>query len=453
MTQTVKIKRSAATASPVSLAQGEMAYSAVSDHLFIGEPGSGTVILVGGKRFTDMLDHTAGTVTPSSALIVDASSKLDILNVDNITLNGNAITSTNVNGDISITPNGTGDLVLDGMAWPQADGGAGQFLKTDGLGQLSWDSLPASSWTISGDTGSDTFSTGETLTYSGGTSVSTTITDNVVTINADVATTVARGVASFAAADFTVTAGAVEIKAGGVTNTQLVNSEITLAADGGAGFTKALGSTLTISGGTNVTTTTAGGVVTVNGLSDTAIRGLFSAGTGVGLASGVISIGQAVGVTDDVTFNDVTVNGNFTVNGTVTTVNTETLTVDDNIVVLNNNVTGVPTENGGIEIERGTSLNVAVLWNETTDEWEFTNDGSTYNSMLTTEMAQDIVGAMFSGNTETNIAATYQDADGTIDLVVATATTGSLGVASFDPLYFGVTAGAVTIENIDGGTF
>ena len=55
----------------------------------------------------------------------------------NLDVNGNIIVSTS-NGDIVITPNGTGDVVLDGQKWPQADGSANQFLKTDGAAQLSW---------------------------------------------------------------------------------------------------------------------------------------------------------------------------------------------------------------------------------------------------------------------------------------------------------------------------
>lgn len=76
--------------------------------------------------------------------------------------------------------------------------------------------------------------------------------------------------------------------------------------------------------------------------------------------------------------NDVIVSGNFTVNGTTTTVNTATLNISDNILVLNNDVTGTPTENSGLEVERGTATNVLFRWNESNDRWEFTNDGSTY---------------------------------------------------------------------------
>lgn len=52
-------------------------------------------------------------------------------------VDGNSIISTS-NGDIAITPNGTGSIVLDGLNWPQADGSSNQVLKTDGAGQLSW---------------------------------------------------------------------------------------------------------------------------------------------------------------------------------------------------------------------------------------------------------------------------------------------------------------------------
>lgn len=60
---------------------------------------------------------------------------------------------------------------------------------------------------------------------------------------------------------------------------------------------------------------------------------------------------------------------NLVVEGTTTTIHAETLTIDDNIIVLNNNVTGTPTEDGGIEIERGTSTNAVLIWDEDTDTW------------------------------------------------------------------------------------
>jgi len=72
------------------------------------------------------------------------SSSLGTIKVDNLQLDANAITSTNTNGDIAITPNGTGDVVIDGLKHPQADGSAGQFLKTDGSGQLAFATVDTS---------------------------------------------------------------------------------------------------------------------------------------------------------------------------------------------------------------------------------------------------------------------------------------------------------------------
>jgi hypothetical protein len=87
--------------------------------------------------------------------------------------------------------------------------------------------------------------------------------------------------------------------------------------------------------------------------------------------------------TGTVTAADVTLTGNLTVSGTTTTFNTETLTIDDNIIILNNNEAGTPSQNAGIEVERGTSTNVLLRWNETTDCWEFTNDGTNYQRIIT----------------------------------------------------------------------
>ncbi len=71
------------------------------------------------------------------------------------------------------------------------------------------------------------------------------------------------------------------------------------------------------------------------------------------------------------TSSNVVVGGNLTVSGTTTTVNSNEVNIGDNIIVLNSDETGTPSQNGGIEIERGTSTNVSLLWNETNDYWTF----------------------------------------------------------------------------------
>jgi len=141
------------------------------------------------------------------------------------------------------------------------------------------------------------------------------------------------------------------------------------------------------------------GVITYTGPSATEVRSHFSAGTGITLSGGQISIPQAVSTTSDVTFNDLVVSGDLTVSGTTTTLNTETLTVDDNIIVLNNNVTGTPSENAGIEVERGSSTNKTLIWNETDDKWTVGSerfDAGSIHSTFTGNLTGNVTGTVSS---------------------------------------------------------
>ena len=126
MSSIIKIKRTLSANLPSSLAQGEFAYiydtggansgaGGNGARLFIGDPSSPTnaPIEVGGEYFTNLLDHAHGTVTSSSAIITDASNKIDQLNIDNITIDGNTISTTNTNGNLVISPNGTGVIDVD----------------------------------------------------------------------------------------------------------------------------------------------------------------------------------------------------------------------------------------------------------------------------------------------------------------------------------------------------
>lgn len=136
-----------------------------------------------------------------------------------------------------------------------------------------------------------------------------------------------------------------------------ISTTLDIAADSGTDNGVVIGiDTLTVSGGTNITTSVSGDTITVD-------------------------------LDDSITLaGDLVVQGDLTVNGTVTTVNTETINLADNIITLNSNEAGTPSQNGGVEIERGTATNVSLIWNETTDRWSFTNDGTTfYNIPIPTE--------------------------------------------------------------------
>ena len=97
----------------------------------------------------------------------------------------------------------------------------------------------------------------------------------------------------------------------------------------------------------------------------------------------------------------VIVTGNLTVQGTTTEVDSTTVKIADNILTINAAVdqASAPILNAGLEVDRGSSANVSLLWNESSDTWTFTNDGSTYYdipSNISVSYAQTHAEAAFS---------------------------------------------------------
>ena len=280
MAVTLQIKRSTGSSAPGSLADGELAYTKGDNKLYIGDGSS--VRLIGGKAFNDLIDHNAGTLTASSALIVDSNKAIDDLIVGN-----NASTG----GSIQIkegTNNGTHHVQLKApnslsgniaFTLPSADGSADQVLKTNGSGTLSFATVNTS-FTLAADSGSnDTFNTGETLTFFGGEGIDTTVANNAITVAAEDATASNKGIASFSSDDFDVSSGAVTVKAAGITNAQLAgsianakltNSSVTIGSDaislGGSrtdinGLTSLDVDNITIDGNTVSSTNSNGNIV------------------------------------------------------------------------------------------------------------------------------------------------------------------------------------------------
>jgi len=103
--------------------------------------------------------------------------------------------------------------------------------------------------------------------------------------------------------------------------------------------------------------------------------------TDTGTGSVTVTVDGSTALT--VSSTGVVVAGNFTVSGTTTTVNSNTVSVADNILTLNSDTTGTPTQNAGIEVERGDEANTQVRWNEGSTKWTFTNDGAVYYPMAT----------------------------------------------------------------------
>ena len=229
MATVLKIKRSSGVAAPANLGQGEMAYTYgtgtqgnLGDRLFIGtgtEDGSGNaanVHVIGGKYFADLANHVGGVLTASSAVITDSNNAIDQLLVGNNASAGGGIKfneATN-NGAHSVLLKSPASLAADvSLTLPATAGSDGQYLKVDGSGNLSFAAVASGAFTISDGSTTDNFSTGETLVFAGGEGITTTVSDNNVSIAAEDATETNKGIATFDGTDFTVSSGDVTINA------------------------------------------------------------------------------------------------------------------------------------------------------------------------------------------------------------------------------------------------
>jgi len=202
MSTIIQIKRSSGTTAPATLKLGELAYTYgtgtqanLGDRIFIGEGGvdgngdANNITVIGGQYFTDQLDHVQGTLTASSALLVDSNKAIDEIFIGNNASTGGTLklnegTNNGTNFIGLKAPNSITTSVT--FTLPSADGSNGQILITDGSGNLSFSDAAASSFTIQDDSSTtDTFNTGETLTFAGGTGLSSTVSDNTVTFAID----------------------------------------------------------------------------------------------------------------------------------------------------------------------------------------------------------------------------------------------------------------------------
>ena len=276
MSTIIKILRSTGTTAPNALAQGELALTFGvgtqgnnGDRLFIGT-GTETngvaanIDVIGGKYFTNLTDHVHGTLTASSAIIVDSNKAIDELFIGNSASTGGTIKfneGTN-NGSNFVALKAPNDVTTSHtITLPSSAGTNGQFLQVDGSGVLSFADVSTTLTFVDDTSTTVNIPTSQSIKISGGTGLTSSISGSTITLNLD-NTSVSAG--SYGSATeiptFTVDAQG-RLTAAGTAN---ISTSFSIADDTSSTITLNTGSTLKIAGGTGITSSVSGQTVSLD---------------------------------------------------------------------------------------------------------------------------------------------------------------------------------------------
>jgi len=516
MAAIIRIKRSTGTSAPGSLKTGELAYSAGTglynnggDRLFFGkgDDGSGnatSIVAVGGEYFANLADHAPGTLTASSAIVTDASSKIDVLNVDNITINGNTISSTDTNGNIILDPNGSGVVNVNNSKISNVtDPAAAQDAATKAYVDAQ---NTAQVLSITGDTGSDDIDLDdETLDFEGDTHITATVSANKVTISHDTS-----GVTAGTYGSQTQIPSIVIDADGHITSASVntVATTLSTAGDAGTGSVDLLTQSITVSGGTNIHTQAAAQGLVVHmdsdvlGLSRLTVDNLdlngntitstntngdiniTPNGTGNVVMDNIVVTGNTISTNSGNNTmvldpnpvgnaGDLIIRGNLQVEGTTTTINSTVVSMNDlNLVLADSAANAAAADGAGITINGAAAT---ILYDAGTDRWDFNkpidlvdSDSLFLGGVDIKEVIEDHLATnVFLAHDATGQDITYNDATGKITFSNEYATLTNVGVASFGGFADGDSAdasgttrqfdmnatGNVFIRELDGGTY
>src|SRR6056300_969838 len=454
MATVIQIKRSTGTTAPAELAQGELAYTYGTgtqgnngDRLFIGtgtetDGVAANIDVIGGKYFTQLTDHVLGTLTASSALLVDSNKAIDEIFIGN---------SSTVGGTLKLNEGTNNGVHFIGLKAPNAvttsttftltdgDGTSGQALVTDGSGNLSFTTID-STFTLAADSGSnDTFTTGGTLTFTGGTGIDTTVSDDTITVAIDSnvltassthtltnktfdANGTGNSISNIEVADFasgvldtdlssvagtdTTLASAKAIKA--YVDSQVTAQDLDFQGDTGGALSIDLDSeTLTIAGGTGLETSGATNTITV------------------AISDGGVDTTQLA--TDAVTTDKIT-------NLNVTTAKIAADAIDGTKIA-DDAVDSEHLVDGSVDnVHLSGSIANAKLANSSVS---FTDESSTAGSVSLGGTLEFLTGEGINTTASGN----------TLTITAEDASTSNKGVASFDTNDFTVSSGAVSIKS------
>jgi len=527
MASIIRIKRSSTAGDPTTLGSGELAYSALAGtqanggerlYLGFGTETSGNAAnhyVIGGKYFTDLLDHVHGTVTASSAVIVDSSKKVNEWNVDNISIDSNTISSTDTNGNILLDPNGTGYVSIigtNGVVIPVGTtgqrgptvqgtirynsdtsqfegysgtnwGSLGGVKSVDGYTYIIAETTPAASDGIlhfyaenaAGNAAVEVAQLDRTKLNLLQTTTSTSTTTGALTVAGGV------GIAGavFAGGVLTITdatnagpsvqTGALVVNNGGayIMGNMRVGGTLYATLSGSVINNTSIGSTTASTGAFTTLTASDSVTFTKNTGSTSSTTGTLVVTGGAGVSENLY-VGGLANVS-----GSLTVGGNLIVNGTTTTVNSTTVTIDDPIFTLGGDTAPASDDNKdrGIEFKwhNGTAAKIGFFgFDDSTGYFTFipdaTNTSEVFSGTTGILDVNRITGTAAAWTTARTVSFATGDTTGSFSIsgsadvsnVVLTtrdATTSVKGIASFNAAEFTVTSGAVSISVVDGGTY
>lgn len=491
MSTIIKIKNSGVSGSPTSLGTGEFAYSYLGgtltnggDRLYIGT-GTETagvaanLEVVGGKYFTDMLDHTKGILTANSALVVDGDSKLDRLNVDDIRLDGSTITTQALNQDLTLTADGTGRVVVTstlvasgGIEVPDID-----LTGTATIGTLVVPDLDANriTYTTTGgqvtSTPSFTFD-GTTLSLTGQANVDNLRLDGNTVSATDlngniVLSTPGTGRIELAGTQGVILpVGTLAQRPAGVAGMVRYSSSTNLPEYYNGNAWKPLAGVWDVDQDTYITAQDsdvadndeldffAGGAKRFTVATD----GVRMADTTIPLEAGNLELLQNTlsSSTGDITFDPasgkVVVDGDLQINGTTTTINSTEITLDDPVLTLGGDTAPTADDNKdrGIQFRYyDTQARVGFFgWDDSNAAFTFlenaTNTGEVFSGTLASIRTNRVLTDGLDFSTYTGNGVTYVDGAGAIQFAYSGVEGHVLQVDGSGVPFFGI---------VDGGTY
>lgn len=449
MASIIRIKRSTVAGNPSTLAAGELAYSALADngsnggdrlYIGMGTETSGNAanhVVIGGKYFTDMVSAATNANTANTIVKRDASGNFNAGTITG-TLSGNASTATalqtartiSLTGDVTYTSgsfDGTGNVTgtatlatVNSSVGTYGSSTAIPVVTVNAKGLVTAVSTATISTTlnIAGGTGTDAVALGtDTLTFAGGTGVTTTVTNNQV---------------SFAIGQAVATTSDVTFNNATLTGYLRGPSTFTIdpATHGDDTGTVVIAGNLTVQG---TTTTVNSTTIEVADLNITVAKNAASAAAANGAG---LTVGGA--------------------NATLTYTSADdrwNLNKDLNVGRVYGNVTGALTGNASTATALATGRTISLTGDVTYTSGSF--DG-TANVTGTATLANTAVTAGSYGSA-TQVATFTVDGKGRLTAAgntsIQIATTAQVGLASFDSTNFSVSAGAVSISEVDGGTY